>query len=131
LDERVTARRTVFERYDSELGHLDGIQFIPEASYGRCTRWLTALTIDPTKVGVSANQVIDELALSNIEARPVWKPMHLQPLFKQYPYFIHDDSSISDILFKHGICLPSGSNLTQEDQSFVIDCFKRAIGSDK
>ncbi|WP_419874305.1 DegT/DnrJ/EryC1/StrS family aminotransferase [Candidatus Pristimantibacillus sp. PTI5] len=131
LDERVTARRAVFERYDSELGHLDGIQFIPEASYGRCTRWLTALTIDPTKVGVSASQVIDELALYNIEARPVWKPMHLQPLFKQYPYFIHGDSSISDVLFKNGICLPSGSNLTQEDQSFVIDCFKRAIGSDK
>lgn len=127
LEERVTARRNVFNRYYSELGVIDGIHFISEASYGRCTRWLTALTIDPMKLGVSADQVIDRLASYNIEARPVWKPMHLQPLFKQYPYFIHGDSSISDHLFNNGICLPSGSNLTQEDQDFVIACFKRAI----
>ncbi|MDQ8735757.1 aminotransferase class I/II-fold pyridoxal phosphate-dependent enzyme [Paenibacillus sp. LHD-38] len=127
LEDRITARRTVFERYYSELGDIDGIRFLSEASYGRCTRWLTALIIDPTKLGVSVDQVIDELALYNIEARPVWKPMHLQPLFKHYLYFVHGDSSISDSLFNNGICLPSGSNLTQEDQKFVIACFKRAI----
>lgn len=127
LEERINARRNVFERYYSELGDIDGIRFITEASYGRCTRWLTALTLDHKILGVTADQVINELASYNIESRPVWKPMHMQPLFKHYPYFVHGDSSISDSLFSNGICLPSGSNLTQEDQNLVIACFKQAI----
>lgn len=125
LEDRVQARRAVFQRYYEALSVIEGIEFMPEANYGRSNRWLTALTIDPIKCGVSAYQVIDYLAQKNIEARPVWKPLHLQPLFKGCAYYAHNlYESVSDRLFEIGLCLPSGSNLTVNDQSRVIDCIK-------
>lgn len=127
LEERIQARRSVFARYRSRLGAIDGILFMPEAAYGRCTRWLTALTVDPAKAGISSADIIKELSRQRIEARPVWKPMHLQPLFRNCAYFSHDDRSVSDALFEHGMCLPSGSNLTLEEQDWVIACFERAL----
>lgn len=128
LEERVNSRRAVFERYYEALSGVDGIEFMPEGSYGRSSRWLTALTVDPNCCGVTAIHIIDELAKQNIEARPVWKPLHLQPLFKECAYYSHStDESISDRLFERGLCLPSGSNLTHFDQSRVIECVKRCL----
>jgi pyridoxal phosphate-dependent aminotransferase EpsN len=125
LEDRIAARRAVFDRYYNALSHIKGIEFMPEASFGRCNRWLTVLTIDSIKCGVEVNEIIDALEQENIEARPVWKPMHLQPLYKKYPYYPHGEGeSISDKLFKNGICLPSGSNMTVEEQERVIDCIK-------
>ena len=131
LEERVEARRKVFERYRDALCLVEGFQFMPEANYGRSTRWLTVLTVDPQKSGITRDQIIDALELENIEARPVWKPMQLQPLYERCKFYPHQEKdkgtfllssrgSVSEQLFDHGICLPSGSNLTEEEQERVI-----------
>lgn len=122
LDERIKKRRQVFERYFSELADFAGVEFMPEASYGKHNRWLTTLTIDPRLAKVSVNEVMDALADDAVESRPVWKPLHLQPVFKDCAYFPHKlDESVSDRLFHQGICLPSGSSMTEADQDRVID----------
>lgn len=124
LDERVAQRRKVFERYKEAFKDLPGITFQPELSETVSNRWLTALTINPEKSGKNRTEIIEALAKENIEARPVWKPMHLQPLFEEYTYFPHEEGiSISDELFEDGLCLPSGSNLTVEEQDRIIELF--------
>ncbi|MBB6674817.1 DegT/DnrJ/EryC1/StrS family aminotransferase [Cohnella nanjingensis] len=130
LDDRVEARRAVFARYERELGGLDGFRFMPEAPYGRSTRWLTTLTVDPAEAGVTAGDLIAALGEANIEARPVWKPMHRQPLLQVYRYYPHEErDSVSDRLFEQGLCLPSGSSMTERDQDRVIEClFARIKG---
>ena len=132
LDDRVAARRAVYDRYYEALSSFNGIEFMPEADYGSSSRWLTALTFDPEKCGVSREDIIDALEAENIEARPVWKPMHRQPLYAKCLYYSHDDQSVSDWFFKQGICLPSGSDMTKEDQGRVIDVIRRCLagGSD-
>ncbi|MEE2972624.1 MAG: aminotransferase class I/II-fold pyridoxal phosphate-dependent enzyme [Planctomycetota bacterium] len=122
LPERVAQRRAVFDRYVLGLGQLDGIDWMPEPRGHHATRWLSAATIDPERAGVTASELVDRLAEARIEDRPVWKPMHRQPLFADCRYWPHEPSySVSDELFDHGICLPSGSNLTPETQRRVID----------
>lgn len=121
LEERVEARRRVFDMYRERLAEYEGISWMPEAAYGTSTRWLTALTVDPDKCGVSAAEIVDALSAHQIESRPVWKPMHLQPMFTASPYYPHEPAySVSDRLFEQGLCLPSGSNLTQEQQERVL-----------
>jgi pyridoxal phosphate-dependent aminotransferase EpsN len=120
LDERVKLRRAVFERYSSSFKDINGFDFMPEAGYGRSTRWLTVLTVNPELCGISRDQIIEALEAENIEARPVWKPMQLQPLYREYKYYAHQDS-VSERLFEFGLCLPSGSSLTEADQERVID----------
>ncbi|WP_068774100.1 DegT/DnrJ/EryC1/StrS aminotransferase family protein [Paenibacillus sp. FJAT-26967] len=129
LDERVNARRAVFERYERAIGGIEGVAFMPEAPYGRSTRWLTALTVDSAKAGVSTQDLIARLSAENIESRPVWKPMHLQPLYRHCDYYPHDEEapSVSERLFAQGLCLPSGSSLTQQDQNLVIDILMDAL----
>ncbi|WHX41424.1 aminotransferase class I/II-fold pyridoxal phosphate-dependent enzyme [Mesobacillus sp. AQ2] len=128
LEERVEARRAIFERYYQELSALPGIQFMPELNETYSNRWLTAMAIDETEAGVTVSELIEGLAAENIEARPVWKPLHMQPLFKGAKYFTHGEKeSVSDQLFSHGICLPSGSNMEELDQSRVINCIKNLI----
>jgi len=130
LHDRVEARRRIFDCYYARLAMHEGISFMPEASYGRSTRWLTALTIDPDKAGVTALQVIEYLADRNIESRPVWKPLHLQPLFHGVSYYPHSDGeSVSDELFANGLCLPSGSNMSEDEQSYVMDSIEELLQS--
>lgn len=128
LDERVKARRAVFDRYVQALGDIEGIQFMPELEGSMSNRWLTTLTIDQQALGVTPMDIINALAEENIEARPVWKPLHLQPVFNGVTYYPHqEDWSVSDELFANGICLPSGSSMTVEEQNRVIDVFIKAI----
>lgn len=128
LEAKIEARRAVFGRYERALAGIEGIRFMPEAPYGRSTRWLTALTVDPEAAGVAAGELIRALAEANIEARPVWKPMHRQPLLRVYRYYPHaEDESVSDRLFEQGICLPSGSSLSERDQERVIACLLARI----
>lgn len=128
LGERVEARRNVFERYKESLGDIPGVGFMPEASYGRSNRWLTVMTLDSGRTTVTPMQVIEALEAENIEARPVWKPMHLQPLFADNMYFSHEEGlSVSDRLFDRGVCLPSGSSLTVEEQQRVIQVVRRKL----
>ena len=130
LDDRVKARREVFGRYKEALGDIPGVGFMPEASYGQANRWLTVMTLDSTQTPTTPMQVIEALEAENIEARPVWKPMHMQPLFADNMYFTHEEEiSVSDRLFDRGVCLPSGSSLTVEEQQRVIDCVKRCLTS--
>lgn len=130
LDERISLRRKVFDLYEQELGAIPGIEFLPELNETRSNRWLTAFTMDPNIISLSPNQLIGYLGEKNIEARPVWKPLHLQPVFKGYHCYDHDDNNnFSESLFNKGICIPSGSNLTLEDQYLVIETIKKAIDS--
>lgn len=132
LNERVEARRSIFNRYYKELAHLPGIQFMPELENTKSNRWLTALTIQEEEAGITVKKLIEALSNENIEARPVWKPLHLQPLFDGNLYYAHqEDTSISDELFNSGICLPSGSIMTEDDQMRVIHCIKEAMKSNR
>lgn len=99
--------------------------FMPEASFGQANRWLTVMTLDPEACRVKPMDVIRALEAENIESRPVWKPMHLQPLFAGCRHFTHGEGeSVSDLLFARGVCLPSGSSLSEGDQERVISCIK-------
>lgn len=109
LEERVRARRRNFEYYRDAIGDLPGVEFMPDARWGRHTRWLTTLTIDPTEFGVDREAVRMALEGINVEARPVWKPMHLQPAFADCQTI---GGTVAAALFARGLCLPSGSNLT-------------------
>jgi pyridoxal phosphate-dependent aminotransferase EpsN len=118
LDDRVHKRRANFEMYRTALGGLPGITFMPEHPDGRCTRWLTCLTIDPDLFGATREDVRLALESANIESRPLWKPMHLQPLYAGYRV---RGGEVSERLFKQGLCLPSGSNLSSSDIERVIE----------
>lgn len=128
LPERVTARRQNFERYQQALGHLPGLEFMPEASFGKSTRWLTCLTIDPEKLGCDRETLRLGLAAEHIESRPVWKPLHLQPVFANCNVI---GGEVSHDLFSRGLCLPSGSNLTIQDINRVIETFLHVVHKSK
>ena len=118
LSDRVAARRRNCEVYEKALGKLPGVEFMPEAPWGNATRWLTCLTIDPAAFGADREQIRLALAAEQIEARPVWKPLHMQPIFKDCDCF---GGEVAEDLFDRGLCLPSGSNLSDEDLDCVID----------
>ena len=125
LDARVDARRRVFEEYARLLSDVPDIEWMPEAGYGRSARWLSACTL-PNEV--RPGDVIASLAERNIEARRVWKPMHLQPLFRGHDFFSHEEGrDVSADLFTRGICLPSGSNMLPEHVERVAEAFRRAV----
>ena len=132
LEDRVQARRQVFEYYSQELTHLPGIHFMPELENTQSNRWLTAFTIDEKVTSFSINPLLETLLAENIEARPVWKPLHMQPLFTGARYYRHSEmQNISEDLFLSGICLPSGSNLLEEDLQRVIGCIKSVFSKNQ
>ena len=112
LEERVQARRRNFAYYQARIGDLPGIDFMPEATWGRHTRWLTVITVDPQQFGADRETIRLALEAENIEARPVWKPMHLQPIFADYECV---GGAVAESFFRDGLCLPSGSNLSECD----------------
>jgi len=128
LEQRVQAKRAVFERYRKALSGIEGTGFMPEADYGISNRWLSVMTVDPKECGTSRDDLIDALENENIEARPVWKPMQLQPLFKDHRYYPHREGvSVSEKLFEQGLCLPSGSNLTGAEQDRILKIIKSVL----
>lgn len=126
LDERVKRRREIFDIYAEELAEIKGLHLMPELEGTFSNRWLTAMTLDPEVVSVTTVNLIHHLAEFNIESRPVWKPLHLQPLFEGAKYFKHDED-VSKYLFDNGICLPSASIMSDEDVRFVCDKIKEFI----
>jgi dTDP-4-amino-4,6-dideoxygalactose transaminase len=112
LPERIAARRRNFEFYSRELGGLPGIEFMPRQEDGSGNYWLTCITIDPVEFGATREEVRLMLEAHNIEARPVWKPLHMQPVFAEFRV---RRGERSEAIFERGLCLPSGSNLSQAD----------------
>lgn len=120
LAARVVKRREIFELYRKNLSKIDEIQFMPEIEGSCGTRWLTTLTFDKT----NPQDVIEALEKENIESRPLWKPMHMQPLFKDAQVI---EDGTSQRLFEKGLCLPSGSSMNEEDVLRVCDTIKRIL----
>jgi dTDP-4-amino-4,6-dideoxygalactose transaminase len=118
LPGKLARRRAVNETYRAALSHLPGVEFMPEADYGRSNCWLTCLTVEPELFGASREDIRLALEAENIESRPLWKPMHLQPVFRACSMA---SGSVAEDLFNRGLCLPSGSSLTPEEQARVID----------
>lgn len=119
LDSRIMARREIFEVYRAQLADLDIFDWMPEPEWSFSNRWLTAATLRPN-APIKAAELVQRLANEMIEARPVWKPMHLQPVFAGRRYFTANGASVSDTLFENGICLPSGSNMSEKQLERVI-----------
>jgi len=125
LEERVTARQRNAAYYQAALSDTPGIAIQPEASWGTHARWLTCITIDPAEFGADREHVRLALEAQNIESRPVWKPMHLQPVFAEYESVGGD---VAADLFEHGLCLPSGSNLCESDLERVVTIIRESVG---
>jgi dTDP-4-amino-4,6-dideoxygalactose transaminase len=148
LDERVKRRREIFQYYKNALGELPGVEFMPEPEWSYSNRWLTVVLITPQEFGADREQIRLALEEENIESRPVWKPMHLQPVFDCQPkrqevgrlgscdaktgkkpkkrYRARAvGGSVAEDLFNRGLCLPSGTALTDEDLDRVINVICR------
>jgi dTDP-4-amino-4,6-dideoxygalactose transaminase len=127
LAEKVARRRQVNRRYREGLRGADGLTFMPEAPYGRSNCWLTCLTLAPATFGATPEYLRLALERENIESRPLWKPMHLQPVYRHQPMC---GGAVSERLFETGLCLPSGSTLNADDQRRVIDVVLAAAADD-
>ena len=119
LDLRVKQRRANYEFYKKKLGHLPGVEFLSEPEGHFSNRWLTTITVNPNESnGVTRERIRLTLDAENIESRPLWKPLHMQPVFKYVEYF---GGNVAEDLFQHGLCLPSGSNLSEEDLNRIVN----------
>jgi dTDP-4-amino-4,6-dideoxygalactose transaminase len=118
LDSRVQRRREIFELYRTSLEGVPGISFMPEAPYGRHSRWLTVIRLDRKMSGVTPEDVRLSLEERNIESRPVWKPMHMQPVFRDGEMI---GRGLSRRLFEEGLCLPSGTAMSDATVREVAD----------
>lgn len=125
LEERVKQRRYNYEFYKKSLSEFEGIVFQPEMEGSFSNRWLTAITVNPKMTdGVTREDIRLALEKENIESRPLWKPMHMQPIFKDAPSYLN---GTSEKLFDEGLCLPSGSNLLDDDLVRVVSAIKRVL----
>jgi dTDP-4-amino-4,6-dideoxygalactose transaminase len=150
LDERVEQKRQIFGYYQEALSSLPGIDFMPEATYARSTRWLTVILINPAEFGADRESIRLGLEAENIESRPIWKPMHLQPVFKtEKPGPRTEDGrtsqesqnqwqtqclqhrvrvvggAVSEYLFERGLCLPSGTQMTEDDLDRIVRIIRK------
>jgi len=123
LDERVQKRREIFSLYANKLSG-DGITFMPEPNGYKSSRWLTTLSIDENITNKSSIEIIELLDKHQIESRPLWKPMHMQPVYKEIPYH---GIGFDESLFNSGLCLPSCSDMTSEEQNEIIDLISESI----
>jgi dTDP-4-amino-4,6-dideoxygalactose transaminase len=121
LPQKVARRREIRTRYERAFSHQPGIQFLPEAPYGRTNAWLTCIRIDAQSFGATGEDIRLHLESQNIETRPVWKPMHLQPVFQHCRV---RGGSVAAELFANGLCLPSGSGMSDAEQDRVIAAFE-------
>jgi len=125
LPARVAARRANNAFYRDALRDLPGVEFMPEASFGTSTFWLTCITVDASRLGVDREQIRTYLEAEDIEARPVWKAMHLQPAYEKFRV---RECEVAADLFERGLCLPSGSSLTDADRMRVVAAIRTAVG---
>ena len=126
LEKRVNEKREIFNRYEEALGGIDGIEMMPEMENTYHNRWLSTMIVDSEKLGVTSLEIVEHLAKINIEARPVWKPMHMQPLFAECDYF-SEEVDRSRYLYENGICIPSDTKMSRETQNIVIESIRSYI----
>lgn len=119
LDRRVSRRRALNRRYRHALGERPGITFMPRADYGDPSDWLTCVLVDPAVFGATRDDIRMRLEELDIESRPTWKPLHLQPLYRDEPVV---GGGVAESIFAQGLCLPSGSSLSDADQDRVVEC---------
>jgi len=125
LKDRIAKRRNVYEQYYEKMKGIAGVNFVDEPTGYYSNRWLSTVLIDPEQTcGVTRETLRLALDAENIESRPLWKPMHLQPVFEDAPYY---GNGISDNLFENGLCLPSGSNMSEEDMSRIFDVIEKVF----
>jgi dTDP-4-amino-4,6-dideoxygalactose transaminase len=125
LPERVRQRRAVYDFYRELLSGKEGISFLPEPEEMFSNRWLTTILVDPARAsGVTREDIRMALESENIESRPLWKPMHLQPVFRDAPATIN---GTSERVFANGLCLPSGSNLQPDEKKRIADVLKKLL----
>ena len=123
LDDRVARRRAIAFRYRDAFADLPGLELMPQAEYGLHTNWLSCFLVDEEAFGATRDELIATLDRANVESRPVWKPMHLQPLYRSAHRF---GGAVAEDLFARGICLPSSSSLTAADQERVVAAVRAA-----
>lgn len=125
IDQRVEARRKIFFSYKKFFAAFPGVTLLeePDSSYFS-NHWLTTIVMDPSKTSVTPDDLRLALEKENIESRPLWKPMHLQPIYKDCPAYVN---GVSEHLFAHGLCLPSSSSLTDEDFERVTHCIQQVF----
>lgn len=119
LDQRVAKKKYIFDFYQRELGDLEGVSFMPINDWNEPNYWLSVMTLNGN---VRPIDIMETLEKENIESRPVWKPMHLQPFFEEYDYI---GSDVSECLFENGVCLPSDTKITDEELARVCTIIKR------
>ena len=125
LDDRVRRKREIFDLYRQLLRDVPGLTWMPEAPWGRANRWLTVLTVNPAVLGVTREDLRLALEAENIESRPLWKPLHLQPVFRGAEVF---GGAVAEDLFAHGLCLPSGTQMHDADVRRVVQVLRRRLG---
>lgn len=125
LNQRIDQRRANFQFYYNLLNGAPGIAFLPEPKGYFSNRWLTTILVNPTKTGgITRDHIRLALEAQNIESRPLWKPMHLQPVFEHCAYY---GQNVAEKLFENGLCLPSGSNLTEKEKDLVAVILKKTL----
>jgi len=124
LDLRIKQRRAIHEQYMNYLQYYSQIKFLNEPNNAYSNRWLTTIIVESDKNRVDREKIRLRLESENIESRPLWKPMHIQPVFKHYPAYTN---GISEQLFNNGLCLPSGSNMSDEDIFRVVKVVKSLL----
>jgi dTDP-4-amino-4,6-dideoxygalactose transaminase len=124
LAERIERRRAINDRYRESLGDLPGIAFMPVADYGEPNYWLTCITVDPGAAGTDRERLREHLEGADIESRPTWKPMHLQPVFVDSPRLV---DGTAEGLFERGLCLPSGSGIDDQQLDRVIEAVREGL----
>ena len=127
LDQRVQQRRAIAFRYRDAFADVPGISLMPQAPFGLHTNWLSCFLVEERKFGASRDELIEALDHANVESRPVWKPMHLQPLYKDCECY---GGEVSNHLFTCGICLPSSSSLPEMDQLYIIDTIRKTASAE-
>ena len=122
----VEKRRKIFNYYQDNLGDIDGLNFMPEIKNGRSSRWLSVILLEKVN-HIKIEDIIRKFSSINIEVRPIWKPMHLQPVFQGTKLYKISKTALSSHLFEHGLCLPSGSGLSNSDQDKIIETIRKEV----
>lgn len=119
LSTRIAQKKAIFKRYEKAFKEIEGLEMMPVSIEGEPNYWLSCALVSPG-TSLQALDFIEALEEKNIESRPIWKPMHLQPIFKRYPYYQSAEKSVSEDIFNRGICLPSDTKMTIQEQNRVI-----------